>query len=78
MADGNVSGPPLPTGKSNKPVSEALLNEKVCEQGSRGYAKPVKLLDQPKTVPWTPSAKGSLRSTTMWFEANCGFKRQTA
>ena len=30
MAEDNVSGPPLPTVKTNKPVSEALLNEKVC------------------------------------------------
>ena len=29
MAEKNVSGPPLPTTTSTKPVSEALLNEKV-------------------------------------------------
>jgi hypothetical protein len=29
MAEKNVSGPPVPTAKSTKPVSEALLNEKV-------------------------------------------------
>jgi hypothetical protein len=29
MAEKNVSGPPVPTAKSPKPVSEALLNEKV-------------------------------------------------
>jgi hypothetical protein len=29
MAEGNVSGPRLPPVKTNKPVSEALLNEKV-------------------------------------------------
>lgn len=29
MAEKNVSGPPLPTARSAKPVSEALLNEKV-------------------------------------------------
>jgi hypothetical protein len=28
MSGENVSGPPLPTGKTGKPVSEALLNEK--------------------------------------------------
>ena len=32
MADENVSGPPLPVARSNKPVSEALLNEKVRAQ----------------------------------------------
>lgn len=29
MAENNVSGPPIPTARSSKPVSEALLNEKV-------------------------------------------------
>ncbi len=29
MAEKNVSGPPVPTARSTKPVSEALLNEKV-------------------------------------------------
>ncbi|KAF7505340.1 Mitochondrial inner membrane organizing system component [Endocarpon pusillum] len=28
MAEKNVSGPPVPTARSTKPVSEALLNEK--------------------------------------------------
>ncbi|ERF73972.1 hypothetical protein EPUS_07823 [Endocarpon pusillum Z07020] len=31
MAEKNVSGPPVPTARSPKPVSEALLNEKVRE-----------------------------------------------
>ena len=31
MTEKNVSGPPVPTARSTKPVSEALLNEKVCE-----------------------------------------------
>jgi hypothetical protein len=44
MAEGNVSGPPLPTVKTNKPVSEALLNEKVCRPGFRFNMGAVQLL----------------------------------
>lgn len=37
MAEKNVSGPPLPTARSTKPVSEALLNEKVRESGMKDH-----------------------------------------
>lgn len=40
MSNENVSAPPLPTPKTSKPVSEALLNEKVGILSSQGQARP--------------------------------------
>jgi len=44
MAEGNVSDPPLPTAKTNKPVSEALLNEKVRQPDIKFAEQALQLL----------------------------------
>jgi len=83
MADGNVSGPPLPTVKTNKPVSEALLNEKwdraissLAIRSALGFSFGVifsVLLFKRRAWPvWLGTGFGAGRA---WEEADANFKR---
>ena len=56
MAEGNVSGPPLPTVKTNKPVSEALLNEKVRRTAILSSTEALQLLWPNKLEVWASGA----------------------
>ena len=53
MAEGNVSGPPLPTVKTNKPASEALLNEKVRRTDIWLAGEVLQLLWRERVKAWT-------------------------